>query len=202
MVIAAAIFTLASFVAEASAACPIEPPVWPQRFKAFQRKIPDDDLNCSRGTCSNVTTYYDWVLQANLIIDSPDTPTDEGTLWDLELGNRHSYYFHPAANKCMFHEFPVGILRPDWLKGASYLGESVIRGRHVHGWTKVDFIDYYNDANDCSPVSWHFHAMKTSFDTLSFYEGDAAEPDLFKPPAYCPNRTGTSNAMDGQIQLV
>jgi len=168
------------------------PPVWPKQFKVVQRKIPRADPTCAGGGCSHVTTYYDWERKANLIIDTPDTKSGKGTLWDLELGNGRSYYIHPAVHQCAFVEMPVGILRPDWLINASYTGKSTINGKPVYGWTKLDFIDYYADVEDCSPVKWYFHKMKASFVTLGFFEGAAAEASFFKPPAYCPNTTDTS----------
>merc|ERR1712232_692300 len=111
-------------------------------------------------------------------------------MWDLELGNRHSYYFHPTVRTCKFIGFPVGILRQDWLANATFMGFSRRAGRTVLGWTKADFIDYYADAEDCTPVSWHFHSMKASFHTIAFYEGEAIPDEtFFQPPVYCPNRT-------------
>mgnify|MGYP004240201493 FL=1 len=50
--------------------------------------------------------------------------------------------------------FPVGILRPDWLSNATFLGRSTRNGRPVLGWTKADFIDYYADPSTCEPVSF------------------------------------------------
>lgn len=51
---------------------PTQPPVWSEKFKIVQRKTPVDDPDCKKGPCSDVTTYYDWSLQANLIIDHQD----------------------------------------------------------------------------------------------------------------------------------
>merc|ERR1719336_3069480 len=105
-------------------------------------------------------TYYDWKNQANLILITPDSNKTDVT-WDLELGTGKSYYFHPSKQSCMRMRFPVGILKPDWLvDNSTCLGESEVNGRKVIGWTKVDFIDYYADAEDGSPVSWYFHTMK------------------------------------------
>lgn len=165
------------------------PPIWPRRFTALQRLVPVSDPDCSGGRCANVTTYYDWGMQANLLVIRPDGGGVNDTLWDLELGNHH-YLFHPALRQCKFSELSIGVLRPDWLDGAAYLGESVVRGKRVQGWTKADFIDYYASAEDCTPVRWFFHKMNASFDTLTYSEG-AAVPDasFFKAPAYCPNRS-------------
>ncbi|CAK0880629.1 unnamed protein product [Prorocentrum cordatum] len=172
----------------AAAGCPSSaPPAWPVRFKILQRKVPADDADCGRGTCSNVTAYYDWGRQANLIIVR--CPANS-TLWDLELGSGHSYYIHPGLRQCMFHEFDVGILRRSWLEGATFLGESFLNGRLCQVWTKDDFIDYYADAEDCTPVSWFFHTMRAWFHTIDYLEGEAVPDDnFFSPPEYCPNRT-------------
>lgn len=42
-----------------------------------------------------------------------------------------------ARITCRRVEFPVGILRPDWLSGAEWLGQRRIRNITVNGWTKV-----------------------------------------------------------------
>ena len=35
--------------------------------------------------------------------------------------------------------------------------------------SEADFIDYYADAEDCTPASWYFHSMKDLFISLSIY---------------------------------
>jgi len=183
---------------------PSSPPVWPSRFKILQRKSPHGvESECQAGGCANTTTYYDWERQANLIIIRPDGAAEGDAMWDLELGSHDSYYFHPGPQTCKYIHFPVGILRPDWLSGANYTGKSVVNGRTVLGWTKVDFIDYYADASDCTPVRWVFHTMQATFDTLSFLEGEQV-PDgsFFVPPSYCPNRTGQEVASGLQRTIV
>ena len=158
-----------------------QPPVWPTTFTLVQRRIPDDP------TAGNATTvtYYDFEHGANLIqITSDDDPA--AVLWDLELNSHHSYYFTPSERSCQKMRFPVGILRPDWLANATFLGKSVRNGRPVLGWTKVDFIDYYADAESCEPVSWYFHSMQARFDTI-YWGAHVAVADLamFEPPSYC-----------------
>ena len=90
------------------------------------------------------THFASCVKQANLIqITSDDSPAD--VLWDLELGNKSSYYFTPNLRSCQTMSFPVGILRPDWLANATCMGPRTVLGRKTIGWTKADFIDYYAD---------------------------------------------------------
>merc|ERR1712019_109880 len=107
-----------------------------------------------------------------------------------------------ALHQCDFMHFDVGILRRDWLEGSQYTGVHTIHGRRVLGWTKADFIDYYADAQDCTPVRWYFHSMNTSFDTLTYAEGEAVpDGNFFKPPLYCPNRTSTLLSADKEQKL-
>ena len=105
--------------------CGPEPPVWPHRFVVTQRRVPDDGSGNA-----TVTTFYDYEAGANLIQDAPDANMTD-VLWDLELNNHHSYYFHPARRTCYKIHFPVGILRPDWLSNSTFLGPKTVLGRQV-----------------------------------------------------------------------
>jgi hypothetical protein len=40
----------------------------------------------------------------------------------LELNSGHSYYFTPTQQTCKPMDFPVGILKPNWLEEATPLG--------------------------------------------------------------------------------
>lgn len=156
------------------------PPTWPEQFVIVQRRIPDDDSGNS-----TTTTFYDFVRQANLIWIAPDS-NESAVLWDLELGSGHSYYFTPTAKSCMRIEMPVGVLKPNWLENSTSLGERTLFGKRACGWTKVDFIDYWADASDGSPISWYFHTMKARFDTVYFAPGaQVPSPSYFVPPSYC-----------------
>lgn len=152
----------------------MKPPIWPNQFRIKQKKFPQ---NATNGSIT--TTFYDFDFGANLILD--------GNLHDLELNNHKSYYFYPEKQTCKEITMPVGILRPDWLtSNFTSLGTSIINGQKVFGYTKNDFIDYYADASDCTPVRWYFHSMKTRFDTVTF-EPNVTVPDVswFAPPSYC-----------------
>lgn len=173
---------LAATTRHAIAACDTtRAPVWPARFTLVQRRIPDE------GTPGTAVTYYDTLTRpkANLIVDTPDDGGD--VLWDLELQNE-SYYYHPAKRTCQPQKFHVGILRRDWLANGTFLGRRIINGRPCLAWTKVDFIDYYADAETCAPVSWYFHSMRARFDTIYWAPGVAAPEGTFAPPAYCLGR--------------
>lgn len=216
------------------------PPVWPRSLVVVQQRIPDRD---SRVGPATTVTYYDYDRGANLIqihpepncgeehdggdCDGSETTTKKPVVWDLELNTGHSYYFVPSQKSCTAVDFPVGILRPDWLEGATPLGPSVstwrraransgdfdgggggsdskddetssgeavanVTDRLVCGWTKVDFIDYYTDADTGLPDSWYFHTMKATFRVLNYtaigepsWSPDTIDPALFVPPDYC-----------------
>jgi hypothetical protein len=50
---------------------------------------------------------------------------------------------------CKPISMPVGILRPEWLAGSTYLGEETIDSFRCYKWTKADFIDYWADKVTC-----------------------------------------------------
>ena len=159
------------------------PPKWPRKLILVQRRIPGPGSKVSNAT---VVTYYDSDLGGNLIQITPDN-NDEPVLWDLELDTHHSYYFYPDTQTCTPFDFPVGILKRDFLQDAQPLGESFTKnGKQVCGWTKLDFIDYYADKHTGDPVSWYFHTMKATFSVISYQENPTSiDPALFVPPDYC-----------------
>ena len=180
------------------------PPVWPNSLVIVQRRVPDPDSNVGPAT---TVTYYDYNLGGNLIIISPNSTTtnaetsdkysinsngnsndNRDVLYDLELNSGHSYYYYPSKQTCKSVDFPVGILRPNWLQGATPLGPFKSwdgSGRVVCGWTKADFIDCFVDATTGIPDSWYFHTMKATFQVLNYTENPIIDPALFNPPEYC-----------------
>lgn len=90
------------------------PPVWPQVLKMV--------VETNRGgNLSLDTIVYDWITGRNsIIIDK-----QEGDIvHDLELNNHSSYYWTKSG--CFSIHMPVGILRPDWLKGARFIGKRTV----------------------------------------------------------------------------
>mmetsp|Transcript_40835 Transcript_40835/g.75561 ORF Transcript_40835/g.75561 Transcript_40835/m.75561 type:complete len:279 (-) Transcript_40835:428-1264(-) len=165
------------------------PPVWPERLVVVQRRVPDKD---SRVEPATTVTYYDSIDNANLIQITYDKTlsalSDNRVLWDLELGNKSSYYFYPDTKKCTTIQFPVGVLRTDWLRDAQPLGENLAwdGARRVCGWTKLDFIDYYADYETGEPTGWYFHTMKASFNVLYYAPGESVRDKAwFIPPEFC-----------------
>jgi len=159
------------------------PPVWPTRATIVQRLVPSSGSKMKPGTS---VTYYDNELGANLI-QITDDDISESVMWDLELDTKKSYYFYPDTKECVERNFPVGILKPNWLEGAESIGESIgWDGRVVCGWTKANFLEYYADKETMEPVSWYFHLMQASFNTLYFGPNvSIPHVEWFDPPEYC-----------------
>jgi hypothetical protein len=148
-------------------------------------------------TNASTITYYDFEQGANLILITPDANQSD-VLHDLELDTKHSYYFTPARHSCFEMDFPVGILRPDWLKGARYLGKKPCPFSHDRAscevWTKAEFIDYYADTSSCTPHAWYFWEMAAWFVTTSYTPNATAPTGSFIPPTYCNKATATLGA--------
>lgn len=76
---------------------------------------------------------------------------------DAEYTNGTSFYFDRQQGTCRRVAFPVGILTPDWLANATYLGTEVVDAAPCHVWTKSDgFIKYWADQRTGIPVRWIF----------------------------------------------
>lgn len=88
------------------------------------------------------------------------------------------------ANTCRTRNFTVGILTPDWLAHATYLGIEMVDNRKCHKWTKSEFIDYWADVESGVPIRWIFLWDGAVFDILQ-YHPDIVPPDPFwqAPPS-------------------
>ena len=178
----AAASSLALLVALRATAAPPRPPVWPERFRvAFDIARPPP------ARAAAATLYYDWPGRRNLILI--ETP-GEHTLHDLELGNHSSYYFTPAERRCTTLRMPVGVLPPDWLAGAEYLGRTTVGNATADVWTKADFVVYYSDAASGAPLRWDFidgSGMNQTVRRGSYAPGGGPPTEsAWEPPAYCP----------------
>ena len=67
--------------------------------------------------------------------------------------NKTSYYFDRELGTCKQMDFEVGILTPDWLANATYLGTETVDTHEAHVWTKSEgFIKYWADTQSGLPV--------------------------------------------------
>ncbi|CAA0816403.1 Unknown protein [Striga hermonthica] len=106
-------------------------------------------------------------------------------LYDLEWNNGTSYFYTLDDNKeCQTKHVPVGILRPDWLDGANYLGRVYKDGFLCNVWEKVDFIWYYEDVATKRPVYWAFYTGMVAH-VMTFEVGKVLDDLNWQAPVYC-----------------
>lgn len=87
------------------------------------------------------------ILQRQLgkLIYGPDW--NNGTLFHFTLD---------SSKECSITQFSVGIVTPDWVLGAKYIGQQYMDGFLCNVWNKVEFIIYYEDVASKRPVAWTF----------------------------------------------
>lgn len=120
---------------------------WPAQFHSSLL------INNSVGKLQINELWYDWPNRRNVNIIHYQL---KGVLYDVEWDNGTSYYY--TSKQCTTMHFPVGILRPNFLDGANYLGQVRKDGFLCNLWEKVDFIWYYEDVVTNRPVSWTFYS--------------------------------------------
>lgn len=139
-------------LASSSSVVMAEPPTptpWPLQFHSILY------VNYS-GALSLIDLWYDWPngRNFNIIQDQLDV-----LFYDLEWNNGTSFFYNldPKKQQCRSVQLEVGILRPNWLDGANYLGQRYFDGFLCNVWEKVDFIWYYEDVATKRPVHWIFY---------------------------------------------
>ncbi|KAG7578443.1 hypothetical protein ISN45_Aa03g026260 [Arabidopsis thaliana x Arabidopsis arenosa] len=151
------------------------PAVWPEQFHALM-------LMNKSGSLEIVDLWYDWVNGRNFNIIQKQL----GKLtYDLEWNNGTSFYYTLDASKtCRTVHFEVGILRPNWLDGAKYLGQRHVNGFLCNVWEKVEFLWYYEDIVTKRPVQWIFYTGREAH-VMTFDVGAVLEDDKWQAPVYC-----------------
>jgi hypothetical protein len=137
------------------------PAAWPEQFHSVLF------MNRS-GSLQKLDLWYDWPngRNFNIIQDQLNDVVD----YDLEWTNGTSFMYtlHPSDRHCKVVHVEVGILRPNWLDGATYLGQEQVDNFLCNVWEKVDFIVYYEDVLTRRPVKWIFYTgLFTSFFLIS-----------------------------------
>ncbi|XP_026400795.1 uncharacterized protein At4g14100-like [Papaver somniferum] len=106
-------------------------------------------------------------------------------LYDLEWNNGTKFVYTLDANKkCQTVKVGFGILTPDWLDGANYLGQRRMDGFLCNVWEKVDFIWYYEDVVTKRPVHWAFYTGMEGH-LMTFEVGAVLEDAKWQAPVYC-----------------
>ncbi|KAG8475919.1 hypothetical protein CXB51_032685 [Gossypium anomalum] len=151
------------------------PSTWPLQFHSVLF------MNNS-GTLQKVDLWYDWPNGRNFNIIQNQLGK---LLYDLEWDNGTSFIYTLDSNKeCRVLHFDVGILRPNWLDGANYLGQQQKDGFLCNVWEKVDFIWYYEDVVTKRPVFWAFYTGYTAH-VRTFEVGAVLEDSKWRAPVYC-----------------
>ncbi|XP_057791437.1 uncharacterized protein At4g14100-like [Salvia miltiorrhiza] len=149
------------------------PAPWPLQFHSTQV------LRNRQGQLQINELWYDWPNGRNLNIIYKQLGE---IIYDLEWDNGTSYYY--TREQCTTMHFPVGILRPNFLDGANYLGQQRKDGFLCNVWEKVGFIWYYEDVVTNTPVSWTFYSG-LSTQVMTFEVGKVLDDSNWQAPVYC-----------------
>nr|AFK34859.1 unknown [Lotus japonicus] len=158
------------------------PTAWPHQFHSVLF------INSS-GNLQKTDLWYDWPNGRNFNIIQHQL----GVLkYDLEWNNGTSFYYtlDPFNHTCKVIHFDVGILRPNWLDGANYLGQHYADNFLCNVWEKVDFIWYYEDVLTRRPVKWIFYSGMIAH-VMTFEVGAVLEDAQWQAPVYCFNEAET-----------
>uniref|UniRef100_A0A0E0LQB3 Uncharacterized protein n=1 Tax=Oryza punctata TaxID=4537 RepID=A0A0E0LQB3_ORYPU len=150
---------------------------WPERYHAVVVS------NQSNHRLQLIELYYDWPNGRDLNIVR-DQLSGDPPLYNVEWANGTSYLFDAAASSCRTFHFPVGILPPDWIATAAYLGRDTVDGFECHVWSNFLFSRYYADVATGRPVRWIFHGNTRH--VLVFEAGGVMEDSSkCQAPPYC-----------------
>ncbi|KAL7094126.1 hypothetical protein ACP275_11G082000 [Erythranthe tilingii] len=163
-----------------------KPTPWPLQFHSILF------VNFS-GSLSLIDLWYDWPKGRNFNIIQSQLGE---LLYDLEWNNGTSFFYTLDSNKkCRSAQLEVGILRPNWLDGAVYLGQESVDGFLCNVWQKVDFIWYYEDVVTKRPVHWVFYTGR-SIHVMTFEVGAVLEDAKWQAPIYCFEKKDTQTDID------
>ncbi|KAL6647322.1 hypothetical protein ACP70R_014759 [Stipagrostis hirtigluma subsp. patula] len=170
---------------------PPVPTPWPEQFHA----VVLSNLTASGGRLQLIDLYYDWPHGRNLNVVRDQLSGEP--VYNVEWANGSSYLFDAAASSCRSTWHPVGILPPDWIAGAAYLGRDAADGFDCHVWSNLFFRRYYEDVATGRPVRWNFNGAERH--VMSFEAGGVPEAGSSKwqAPACCFNGGNNAGAADG-----
>lgn len=147
LIISITIISYSSIPPSTTSSAPTPTP-WPHQFHSIL-------IMNYNGTNQIIDLWYDWPNGRNFNIIQHQLGK---LLYDLEWNNGTSFFYTLDSTKeCRAVHLDVGILRPNWLEGADYLGQEYVDGFLCNVWEKVDFIWYYEDVATKRPVNWVFY---------------------------------------------
>lgn len=157
---------------------------WPELFHSQM-------LQNRSGELALVDLYYDWNGGRNLNAIASQLGI-KGTLMDNERSNGSTYYYDLSAETCTSIDMHVGILTPDWLAGATFLGQRVVNGFMTDVWEcgaapqgyDGAFITYFAENATQRPVRWVFYD-DASFDIMTWDVNMTVTENEWTIPNYC-----------------
>lgn len=136
------------------------PTPWPLQFHSIL-------VMNNSGILEVIDLWYDWPNGRNFNIIQHQLGN---VLYDLEWNNGTSFFYTLDSSKtCRSAQLQVGILRPNWLEGATYLGQQNVDGFLCNVWEKVEFIWYFEDVVTKRPVHWVFYTGNSQFFNFHFF---------------------------------
>ena len=112
-----------------------------------------EDISADAPMHAEFTTLYPTLCCSASGSFSSDPTGVSATRKSPRYNNKTSYYFDRELRTCKEVDFPVGILTPDWLANATYLGTDSVDTYDTHVWTKSEgFIKYWADVKTGLPV--------------------------------------------------
>ncbi|KAF7810147.1 glycosyl transferase [Senna tora] len=152
------------------------PAPWPLQFHSILF------MNYS-GALQTIDLWYDWPNGRNFNII--EDQLDSKILYDLEWNNGTSFFYTlDSSRECRTSQVDVGILRPNWMDGANYLGQQMVDGFLCNVWEKVDFIWYSEDVATKRPVHWVFYTGREAH-VMTYEVGAVLEDAKWQAPLYC-----------------
>ncbi|KAI3997801.1 hypothetical protein MKX01_007688 [Papaver californicum] len=161
------------FVSVSSSSNYPTPTPWPHQFHSILV------MNFS-GSNEIINLWYDWPNGRNFNIIQKQLGEVK---YDCEWNNGTSFFW-TTDKKCSSALPGVGILRPNWLDGANYVGQQKIDGFLCNVWEKADFITYYEDVVTKRPVHWVFYTGRSAH-VMTFEVGAYLEDEHWQAPSYC-----------------
>ncbi|XP_015694631.2 uncharacterized protein At4g14100-like [Oryza brachyantha] len=163
------------------------PARWPDRFHAtLFANLTNASMASTGPPLRIMELYYDWPRRRNLNVVRHQLSADP--LYDVEWDNGTTFYFD--SRSCRAEQFPVGVLRPDWLadgEGVVYLGRQVTGGIECDVWDKLGFVVYFQEVATGRPVRWNFlDVTGIQQFVMSFEIGvEMPEDSEWQAPAHC-----------------
>lgn len=156
------------------------PAPWPEQFHSTL--IAE---NGDRTQREIIELWYDWPNGISMSILQRQLGQ---LLYGPEWNNGTSFsYSLDSSKECRVTQFSVGIVRPNWVQGAKYIGQQYMDGFLCNVWNKVEFMIYYEDVVSKRPVAWTFLEGGGIEHVMTFEVGKVLDHSYWQAPVYCFN---------------